>query len=123
MKASDVIAWFGAWSFFMTLLWCLLAAYQWASSRRMIDRDTLRDASHKAHCRIDDLDARCIKAEEQLKAAPTHEDLARVTDMVHRIGGDVRNIQGEISGINASTVRIEHALDILTEHHIRESAP
>jgi len=120
MKTSDVIVYFGVWSILMTALWVVVAVTLWMSRRGSVNHEHLRESSHKAHCRIDDLKERCVTVEARINTVPTHADLNKVVEAVARIGGDVRNMQGQIGGISNAMLRMEKSLDVLTEHHIKE---
>lgn len=120
MNSTQMLIVLGIWSVAMTILWVLSAAYQWAVARRAIGPDDLRDSAHKAHSRIDALHTRCTGVETRLQAMPTHADLIKVVEAVARIGGDVRNIQGQMNGINSGIMRLEKSIDTLTDHHIKE---
>jgi len=121
MKVTDVLLYFGIWSVIMTVLWVVVAIHSWISSAGGVKHDDLRESSHKAHCRIDDLHTKCLTVEQQMKTAPTHADLNEVVAAVGRIGGDVRNLQGQLGGISSGMLRVEKSLDTLTEHQLKES--
>ena len=121
MNNADILAYFGLWSIIMTLLWVALAISLWVRRSGYVEPDDLRETSHKAHSRIDDLHARCIMVEERLSGVPTHADLNKVVEAVARIGGDVRNMQGQIGGITSAMLRMERSLDTLIDHHIKEN--
>ena len=120
MKTSDVILYFGVWSILMTSLWIALSVYLWISMRGGVGPADLRETAHKAHQRIDELNSRCITVEERMRALPTHADLVSLSTTIHRIGGDVRNLHGQIDGIQTATARMETSLATLIEHHLHE---
>ncbi len=108
------------WAILATLVMAGVVTYLWVISRQHPSGEDHRASAHQLHCRIDDLHTRCTRQEEQMKSLPTHQDLHKVADAVYRIGGDVRNLQGQLGGISTSVGRMEKALGILTEHHIKE---
>lgn len=117
-----MLLWFGGWSLAMTVLWVALSVFIWIGRRGVASHDDLRESGHKAHQRIDALKDRCVTVEARLQGMPTHADLNKVVDAVARIGGDVRNMQGQVSGITSAMLRIENGLDTLMEHHIKEGS-
>lgn len=120
--SDETLLWhLGTWSLLIVVLVAIAALHHRAGHRNLVTVADMRASSHRTHGRIDELHTRCTTVEERLNSAPSHADLNKVIEVVGRIGGDVRNMQGQMSGITASMTRMERSLNMLTDHHINEN--
>lgn len=79
---------------------------------------------------IGEIDVRITRIEESSKHVPTHEDLSvmhekmnELSQMVERIGGDVRATKAEVAGVRGLIVPMQRTIELVNEHLLNQSKP
>lgn len=93
----------------------------WTFRSHFVTRDRLAQVIDGLAEQSREHDIRLTRVEEQLKAAPSHADLARLHDRLDQIYKDVSQ-QGQVLASVDSTARaLARSLDMLNEHHLHRA--
>lgn len=68
---------------------------------------------------ISDMSRRMEAIEAQMRQAPTHADMAKLSDRLSVVERGVAVGNAELSGIRDGMARIERDLNLLVQHHIK----
>lgn len=82
-----------------------LGLYVWAVNRHRVTNQRITDLEKSVDDRLDDHAERLVGLEVQMRAAPTHKDLAQVHEKLNRVAESSSRMEGEIKHVN-DTLRL-----------------
>lgn len=97
------------WQIGLTIMGGLLTYYSWTIKK---------DKSTSDH--IDTVEHRLTVLEETVKHLPGADDINAVRDMVQRIGGDVRGLTSDVSGLRELIGQMRGTLQLMNEFLMRD---
>lgn len=85
--------WLAVMNFAVTLL---VGIYVWSSNRHRVTNERIGELEKGIDVRLDAHDSRLATLEGQVRAAPTHTDLAEIHEKINRVAQCSARMEGEL---------------------------
>lgn len=87
----------------------LLWLYVWNVNRNRVTDTRIRELEQNMGDKLDRHADRIARLEQDVRHAPSHEDLKRLHSRLDEVGGQVRELKGEFQGAR-------HTLELIHQH-------
>jgi hypothetical protein len=85
--------WLSALNFIITVI---VGLYVWSSNRHRVTNARISELERGIDVRLDTHDSRLATLEGQVRAAPTHTDLAEIHEKINRVAQCSSRMEGEL---------------------------
>lgn len=88
------------WKVGITALNAGVWLYLFLVNRNRVTNERITDLEKDVDTKMDNHSDRLARLEQNVRHAPTHEDLKRIHSRIDEVGGGVKRLEGEFSGAN-----------------------
>lgn len=92
--------------------------YVHISNKNRVTNERVSTIAEKMDGRLDDHDRRLATVEELVKHLPRHDDMTGLRQMCERVGGEVKGLRGEMSGMAQLLAQMQKPVDMITQYLI-----
>ncbi len=97
------------WKVSITLMNAGMGLYLYLVNRNRVTNERIGTLQTNVDLRLDNHTERLARLEQDVRHAPTHDDLKRLHARIDEMTGSMRRLEGEFSGAN-------HTLSLIHEH-------
>ncbi len=93
-----------------------IGIYVYISNKQRVTTNRIQEMETEIDDRLDDHNGRIASIEATIKHQPTTKDIEAVRDLVARVGGDVRALQSDFSGLRELIKPMQHTINLVNDY-------
>ncbi len=105
-----------AFSVLQFLLTGGIGIYVYISNKQRVTNANMAAMETDIDDRLDDHSGRIARVEEAIKHLPSATDITNLRDLISRVGGDVRGLEGKFNGVVDRLASVQHSLQIVNDY-------
>lgn len=93
-----------------------IAFFVWISSKQRATRSEITSVKDLAGKRLDQHESRLTTMEEHIRHMPKSDDFKQLSDRLHQLHADLREVTTEVKNFRELTSMVRHQIELMDEY-------